>query len=131
MNWNLEYQINIWKLKAGCNIRTITIILRCRMNFDALKKLFTELRDYLELQNDNSIVNIRKLVNNTVVVLESDKSESFKSEYVLDAYKSLYTGRAGLTEYYIWDNDYDKRMRLNEPLERIRDDLWEIMKQYV
>lgn len=131
MNWNLEYQINIWKLKAGCNIRTITIILRCKMNFDALKKLFTELRDYLELQNDNSIVNIRKLVNNTVVVLESDKSESFKSEYVLDAYKSLYTGRAGLTEYYIWDNDYDKRMRLNEPLERIRDDLWEIMKQYV
>lgn len=101
------------------------------MNFDALKKLFTELRDYLELQNDNSIVNIRKLVNNTVVVLESDKSESFKSEYVLDAYKSLYTGRTGLTEYYIWDNDYDKRMRLNEPLERIRDDLWEIMKQYV
>lgn len=101
------------------------------MNFDALKKLFTELRDYLELQNDNSIVNIRKLVNNTVVVLESDKSESFKSEYVLDAYKSLYTGRVGLTEYYIWDNDYDKRMRLNEPLERIRDDLWEIMKQYV
>ena len=101
------------------------------MNFDALKKLFTELRDYLELQNDNSIVNIRKLVNNTVVVLESDKSESFKSEYVLDAYKSLYTGRGGLTEYYIWDNDYDKRMRLNEPLERIRDDLWEIMKQYV
>ena len=101
------------------------------MNFDALKKLFTELRDYLELQNDNSIVNIRKLVNNTVVVLESDKSESFKSEYVLDAYKSLYTGRAGLTEYYIWDNDYDKRMRLNEPLERIRDDLLEIMKQYV
>ena len=131
MNWNLEYQINIWKLKAGCNIRTITIILRCKMNFDALKKLFTEFRDYLELQNDNSIVNIRKLVNNTVVVLESDKSESFKWEYVLDAYKSLYTGRAGLTEYYIWDNDYDKRMRLNEPLERIRDDLWEIMKQYV
>ena len=79
------------------------------MNFDALKKLFTELRDYLELKNDNSIVNIRKLVNNTVVVLESDKSESFKSEYVLDAYKSLYTGRAGLTEYYIWDNDWTIR----------------------
>jgi len=36
-----------------------------------------------------------------------------------------------LTEYYIWDNDYDTRMKLNEPLERIRSDLWEIMKQYV
>ena len=101
------------------------------MNFYALKKLFTELRDYLELQNDNSILNIRKLVINIVAVLESDESDSFKSLYVLDAYKSLYTGRAGLTEYYIWDNDYDKRMKLNEPLERIRNDLWEIMKPYV
>lgn len=101
------------------------------MNLEALKKLFTELGDCLELQNDNSILNIRKLVKNTVEVLDSDESESFKSEYVLDAYKSLYTGRAGLTEYYIWDNDYDKRMKLNEPLERIRDDLWEIMKRYV
>ena len=101
------------------------------MDLEALKKLFTELRDYLELQNDNSILNIRKLVNNTVAVLESNESDSVKSEYVLDAYRTLYTGRAGLTEYYIWDNDYDNRMKLNEPLERIRDDLWEIMKQYV
>lgn len=101
------------------------------MDLEALKKLFTELRDYLELQNDNSILNIRKLVNNTVAVLESNESDSVKSEYVLDAYRTLYTGRAGLTEYYIWDNDYDNRIKLNEPLERIRDDLWEIMKQYV
>lgn len=101
------------------------------MDLEALKKLFTELRDYLELQNDNSILNIRKLVSNTVAVLESNESDSVKSEYVLDAYRTLYTGRAGLTEYYIWDNDYDNRMKLNEPLERIRDDLWEIMKQYV
>lgn len=101
------------------------------MNLEVLKKLFTELRDYLELQNDNSILNIRKLVKNTVAVLESDEVDSVKSEYVLDAYKSLYKGRADLTEYYIWDNDYDKRMKLNEPLERIRNDLWDIMKQYV
>lgn len=101
------------------------------MNLEALKKLFTELRDYLELHHDNSIINMLKLVKNTVNVLESDESEDFKSEYVLESYKTLYTGRAGLTEYYIWDNDYDTRMKLNEPLERIRSDLWEIMKQYV
>ncbi len=101
------------------------------MDLDALKKLFTELRDYLELTQDNSILKIYKIVTNTVDVLESDSSASFKSNYVLDAYKSLYTGRTGLTEYYIWDNDYKTRMKLNEPLERIRNDLWEIMKKYV
>lgn len=69
--------------------------------------------------------------DNGVLVHNSDESEDFKSEYVLESYKTLYTGRAGLTEYYIWDNDYDTRMKLNEPLERIRNDLWESMKQYV
>lgn len=101
------------------------------MNLDIIKKLFTELRDYLALQQGNSIINMLRLVKNTVNVLESGESEAFKSEYVLESYKSLYTERAGLTEYYIWDNDYDTRMKLNEPLERIRIDLWGIMKHYI
>lgn len=100
------------------------------MNFDIIKSLFLELRKCLELQNDNSIINIKKAVDNTIAVLESDETDDFKADYVVEVYKSLYTGRAGLTEYYIWDNDYEKRMKLNEPLERIRNDLWEIMKQY-
>ena len=69
-----------------------------KMNLETLKKFFTELRDYLELHHDNSIINMLKLVKDTVNVLESD---------------------------------YDTRMKLNEPLERIRNDLWEIMNQYV
>lgn len=101
------------------------------MNLEVLRSLFAELRDYLELQNDKSILRIYNLVKNTAAVLESDEPDSFKSEYVLNAYKLLYTGRAGLTEYNIWDDDYDKRVKMNEPLERIRDDLWKIMKQYI
>lgn len=51
--------------------------------------------------------------------MESDESEDFKSEYVLEAYKSLYTGKAGLTENYIWDNDYEKRMKINDTFKRL------------
>lgn len=101
------------------------------MELSTLKKLFTELRDNLESQRDSSVFNCYKLVKNTVAVLESDESDDFKREYAIDAYKSLYTGRAGLTEYYIWDNDYEKRMKLNEPYERIRNEFWKIMKPYV
>ena len=85
-----------------------------RHEFRCFKKLFKQLRDYLELHHDNSIINMLKLVKNTVNVLELGESEVFKSEYVLELYKSLYTGRADLTEYYIWDNDYNTRMKLNE-----------------
>ena len=85
-----------------------------RYEFRCFKKLFKQLRDYLELHHDNSIINMLKLVKNTVNVLESGESEVFKSEYVLELYKSLCTGRVDLTEYYIWDNDYNTRMKLNE-----------------
>lgn len=50
-------------------------MIRFHIDFEALNKFFTELRDCLELQNDNSILNIRKLVNNIVAVLESDETD--------------------------------------------------------
>jgi len=101
------------------------------MNLETLQKLFTELRDFLEYYHDNSISYSRRIVRNVVVMLESDKIESVKMEYVIEAYKSLYPVRGGLTEYYIWDNDYAKRKQLNEPLDRITDEIWKIMKPYV
>jgi len=101
------------------------------MNLETLQKLFTELRDYLELYKDNSISNYRRIVRNVVVMLESDEVDSVKMEYVIKSYKSLYTRGPCLSEYCIWDNDYAKRMTLNEPLDRIRTELWKIMKPYV
>ena len=96
-----------------------------------INKLFTELRDFLEFYHDYSIRYSRRIVKETVELLDADESDYDKFQYVVQAYKALYTGRAGLTEYYIWDNDYDKRMKLNEPLDRIHHELWEIMKKYI
>lgn len=96
-----------------------------------INKLFTELRDFLELYHDYSIRHSRRIVKETVELLDSDESDYDKFQYVVEAYKALYTGKTGLTEYHIWDNDYDKRMKLNEPLDRISDELWEIMKKYI
>ena len=101
------------------------------MDLEIIKSLFSELQTFLELQDDNSIRDIQKAVRNTVSVLESDESNTFKADYAVEVYKNLFTGRAGLTEYYIWDDDYEKRVKLNEPLDKIRSELWKIMKHYV
>ena len=101
------------------------------MNLETLKKLFTELRDFLEFYNDNSISYYRRIVRNVVVMLESDEVDSVKMEYVIKSYKSLYRSGPGFADYCIWDNDYAKRKQLNEPLDRITDELWKIMKPYV
>ena len=57
-------------------------MIRFHIDFEALNKFFTEIRDYLELQNDNSILNIRKLVNNIIAVLESDETDSVTKKVV-------------------------------------------------
>lgn len=101
------------------------------MDLNRIKLLFTELNNFLINQNDSSIASSKKMVGNAVDILESDESDDIKKKYIIEIYKLLYTGSGGLTEYYIWDNDYEIRMKLNEPLERIRNDLWSIMKEYV
>ncbi len=53
------------------------------MNLETLQKLFTELRDFLEFYNDNSISYYRRIVRNVVVMLESDEVDSVKMEYVI------------------------------------------------
>lgn len=40
---------------------------------------------------------------------------------------SLYPPRGGLGEFYIWDSDYDKRMKLNEPIDKAKDITWNIL----
>ena len=43
-------------------------------------------------------------------------------------YKKLYPARGGLSEFYIWNDDFHERQKLNEPLSKIRERLWEILK---
>ncbi|MGG5342512.1 hypothetical protein [Enterococcus sp. AZ192] len=40
---------------------------------------------------------------------------------------SLYPPRGGLGEFYIWDNDYDKRILINEPIDKAKDITWDIL----
>ncbi|EUJ43395.1 hypothetical protein HB825_05305 [Listeria booriae] len=37
---------------------------------------------------------------------------------------SLYPPHGGLGEFYIWADDFDERMKLNEPLDKARDFTW-------
>ena len=41
--------------------------------------------------------------------------------------ESLYPPRGGLGEFYVWDDDYDKRIDLNEPIDKAKSITWEIL----
>lgn len=101
------------------------------MNFEYIKKLFADLEDYLRKYGNNTILQEYRIVNNTIRILESTEDDETKKQIVIQNYKSLYPGKGGLSEFYIWDNDFAKRMELNGPLDKIHNQLWEIVKEYI
>jgi hypothetical protein len=72
-----------------------------------------------------------KAISDIIKCIDSEKKEDEKTEYILDRYKVLYPSRGGLNDFYIQDDDFHTRLKLNEPLDRLKDNLWKIMKQYI
>ncbi|EUJ42263.1 hypothetical protein PRIP_16897 [Listeria riparia FSL S10-1204] len=50
--------------------------------------------------------------------------------HVVRLHRSLYPPREGLSDFFIWDDDFQKRRELNAPLEKILEDIWAILKKY-
>lgn len=101
------------------------------MNLDKILKLYERLEEYLIKYGDNSILQSYKIVKRTIVFLKSDEVNDEKESFVIQSYKSLFSGRGALSEFYIWDNDIEKRRKLNEPFEMIHNEVWEEMEDYI
>lgn len=99
------------------------------MEVKQISNLFGELQNYLSKYVDDSILISYNYLCNFVEVLKSNASDN--EENIIHAYKVLYPGIGGLSDFYIWDDDYQKRCFLNEPLERIHKELWNLLKGYL
>ncbi len=101
------------------------------LNFEKICYLFIEIDSFLKKYGNLSIRNQHLLVKDTIDLLKSSEDEKIKTDLLIRNYKSLFCGRAGLTEFYVWDNDYEKRCIINKPFVTATDKLWEIMKPYI
>ena len=93
-----------------------------------VQELFTELEEQLRKYGDNSILNQYQLVKTAISILESDAPMEEKFSETEDIYKALYPARGGLSDFYVWRDDFDERLAINEPFSRIGDALWKIFQ---
>ena len=100
------------------------------MDFERVRALYCELLEFLTRHETNAIRGCIPLISETIDKLSSLDSEEDKTQFVLWSYAALFRSRGGLAEFYLWDDDYQKRLALNEPFEKIRDKLWRTMKPY-
>lgn len=101
------------------------------MDLERIKILFISLEDYLRKYGDNSIVHSYMIVKSTIETISLDEETEIKQQEIIRNYKMLFPGKGGLSEFFIWDNDFETRKKLNEPLDEIHKELWSIMKNYI
>lgn len=104
-----------------------------KLIIDKLQNLFSELSLVLVANRRNDIDYHISEVKYVVKVLNECKKNNYTdSDNVISEIKSIYSNlypaRGGLSDFFIWKADFDERVKANEPLSRIGDELWEILK---
>lgn len=101
------------------------------MDLKKIKELFIELESFLKDYGNNDILPSYKIVQATINFILSDESDDIKKQVVIGNYKKLFPGKGALSEFYIWDNNFETRKKLNEPFQNIHNELWKLLKDYI
>ncbi|MBC1357529.1 hypothetical protein [Listeria booriae] len=106
-------------------------MFRINRDLKKLKVLFPELLLFLE-KHGNAGIRPQILTIKTIIdyMNNSDDGTKMKIMHVAKLHRSLYPPREGLSDFFIWDNDFQTRKQLNKPLDKVRDDIWAVLKKY-
>lgn len=104
-----------------------------KRSVDKLLSLFNELLKILDENKTDDIqyqISEVKYIINLLTECKSKQYDNFEKiiEEVSQVYKRLYPARGGLTEFFIWKSDFDERVKANEDLDKISEELWKIFK---
>ena len=109
----------LFAIISGCLHWVPDPMKRKNMNIKEAEMLFIELRDYLRQLDQKDLRIQTRNASDAVMYLSEDVSDEEKEEIIRLYYRYLYPSRGGLTDVVLWDSDFEKRIALNAPLERI------------
>lgn len=104
-----------------------------------LKVLFQELKRILEKENDNEnetlyIINQLKL---GLLLIDECLNSNYENKdlkqlfsKLKEIYKNINQPRVGLSDYFIWRDNYEERVKVNNGLDTIKKNLTLIFRKY-
>lgn len=102
-----------------------------KVEIDILRDIFIKLGKIVQKYGQGCYEVQLKILSKIINCIDSDSGDSEKTVYIIKYYKVLFPSQGGLSEFYIHDEDFQIRLRLNEPLDKLREELWGIMKKYI
>lgn len=100
-----------------------------------VKELFEKLLFILETEGDNEVNYAKSELSKNIRLLEevlSNNSDLADAQEVLDnikmSFKSMYPPRGGLSDFFVWREDYEERFKANKDLDNIQSELREIFE---
>lgn len=99
--------------------------------FEEIKRLFQELYNVLSKYGKGQYNIQLNIIKRILECIDSEIDEKAKENYILRNYNNLYPAKGGLSDFYIQDEEFGERLKLNAPLDRINDTLWRIIKKYL
>ncbi|EUJ33770.1 hypothetical protein MFLO_01010 [Listeria floridensis FSL S10-1187] len=94
------------------------------MNFVELKKQFLIL--YAAVKKYGDATNNPQLRTLEQLLMELEK-EFPDIKVIEDLNHSLYPPHGGINDFFIWDDDFDKRLELNAPIDNAKQITWEML----
>lgn len=76
----------------------------------------------------NGVLNI---LMGQVKCIDSDENDDEKIQYLVNGYKRVFISRGGLSDFVIYDEDFQLRKQLNEKYNDEVKKVWAIMKDYI
>ncbi|WP_088840903.1 hypothetical protein [Listeria sp. ILCC797] len=94
------------------------------IDFNVLKKQFLVI--YCAVKQYGDSTNNPQLAILEELLAELDKDNP-DVKLLEELNHSLYPPYAGLSEFFIWDDDFDKRIELNNPVDNAKRITWEML----
>jgi hypothetical protein len=95
---------------------------------DRLILLFTELTEIMENNQENNWIRGVKGCLNTLKS-QDYSNDKIKLNEVKSIYKTMYAGYGSFSDYSLWKDDYDERIKANKRLDKIRNEIWNILEK--
>lgn len=96
-----------------------------------IKDLFKEMLSILETEGDAEVDYAKKELRKNILRIEDVLNNNTALDKIFDeikeSYQSMYPPHGGLTEFFVWRDDFEERLQANQALDNIKNELKEIM----